>query len=41
MPAFRPVRLTLLPALLAGLLPAALAAEMAATVHKATVDVHA
>ena len=31
----------LLPALLLGLLPAAVAAEMAAVVHKASVDVHA
>ncbi|NUS38243.1 MAG: M48 family metalloprotease [Lysobacter sp.] len=39
MPAIRPVRL--LPALLIGLLPAAFATEMAAVVHKASVDVHA
>ena len=41
MPSFRDRLAALLPALLIGLAPAALAAEMAAVVHKASVDVHA
>ena len=41
MPALRHRLAALLPALLIGLVPAALAAEMAAVVHKASVDVHA
>jgi hypothetical protein len=41
MPAIRDRLAALLPALLIGLAPAAFAAEMAAVVHKASVDVHA
>ncbi|MGN6511982.1 MAG: M48 family metalloprotease [Lysobacteraceae bacterium] len=41
MPMVRARSARLLPALLLGLLPAAFAAEMAAVVHKASVDVHA
>lgn len=41
MPGFRNRLAALLPTLLIGLVPAALAAEMAAVVHKASVDVHA
>lgn len=41
MPVARARCVRLLPALLLGLLPAAFAAEMAAVVHKASVDVHA